>query len=317
MIVMLIRGVLALLSAATLVALAGCGSGDDGAGGEGKLEVVAAFYPLQYAVEQIGGGDVAVTGLTKPGVEPHDLELSARAVAGVAGADALVYLRGFQSAVDDAVDTQANDGVLDVSKAARLHLAAAPDEHAGESAAEHEEHADEGAGDPHFWLDPKRYADVADAIAEHLSSQDSAHAADYQARARNFTARLAALDAEFAAGLRHCQSRELVTSHAAFGYLAEAYDLHQVGITGLTPESEPSPAALARIASFVRDEGVRTIYAETLVSREVAETLARETGAKLAVLDPIEGLTDQSAGDDYFQVMRANLKTLQAGQGCR
>ena len=106
-----------------------------------------------------------------------------------------------------------------------------------------------------------------------------------------------------------------MTSHAAFGYLADAYDLHQEGITGLSPEAEPSPAALARIARFVEDEGVRTIYAETLVSRD-ADTLARETGARVAVLDPIEGLTDESAGDDYFEVMRANLSTLRAGQEC-
>jgi len=310
MIVMTLRWAVALLSCLGLVALAGCGGrADDGAAS--RRDVVAAFYPLQYAVEQIGGDHVKVTGLTKPGVEPHDIELTARAVARVATADAVVYLRGFQSAVDEAVDSQAKGRGFDVAGSARLDLAAAPDAHEGQ----HPSRA--SASDPHFWLDPQRYAAVADAIAAHLSSIDPTNAADYQTRAKAFTARLSTLDAEFAAGLKDCRSRDLVTGHAAFGYLAEAYGLHQVGISGLTPESEPSPSALARIAATVKDEGVRTIYAETLASREVAETLARETGARLAVLDPLEGLTDESAGPDYFAVMRANLQTLRPGQECR
>lgn len=309
---MTLRWAAALLSCLGLVALAGCGgSAADGAGS--RRDVVAAFYPLQYAVEQIGGDHVKVTGLTKPGVEPHDIELTARAVARVATADAVVYLRGFQNAVDEAVDSQAKGRDFDVTAPAHLDLAAVPDANEGQSPGQHPSRA----SDPHFWLDPQRYAAVADAIAAHLSSIDPANAADYQSRAKAFTARLSSLDAEFAAGLKDCRSRDLVTGHAAFGYLAEAYGLHQVGISGLTPESEPSPSALARIAATVKDEGVRTIYAETLVSREVAETLARETGARLAVLDPLEGLTDESAGHDYFAVMRANLQTLRAGQECR
>lgn len=309
---MTLRWAAALLSCLGLVALAGCGgSAADGAGS--RRDVVAAFYPLQYAVEQIGGDHVKVTGLTKPGVEPHDIELTARAVARVATADAVVYLRGFQNAVDEAVDSQAKGRGFDVTASAHLDLAAVPDAHEGQSPGQ----PPSRASDPHFWLDPQRYAAVADAIAAHLSSIDPTNAADYQSRAKAFTARLSSLDAEFAAGLKDCRSRDLVTGHAAFGYLAEAYGLHQVGISGLTPESEPSPSALARIAATVKDEGVRTIYAETLVSREVAETLARETGARLAVLDPLEGLTDESAGHDYFAVMRANLQTLRAGQECR
>ena len=309
---MTLRWAAALLSCLGLVALAGCG-GSAADEASSRRDVVAAFYPLQYAVEQIGGDHVKVTGLTKPGVEPHDIELTARAVARVATADAVVYLRGFQNAVDEAVDSQAKGRGFDVSASAHLDLAAVPDAHEGQSPGQ----PPSRASDPHFWLDPQRYAAVADAIAAHLSSIDPANAADYQSRAKAFTARVSTLDAEFAAGLKDCRSRDLVTGHAAFGYLAEAYGLHQVGISGLTPESEPSPSALARIAATVKDEGVRTIYAETLVSREVAETLARETGARLAVLDPLEGLTDESAGHDYFAVMRANLQTLRAGQECR
>lgn len=304
----------AALAVASIAGLAACGGADVAGEAGGRVEVVAAFYALEFAAERVGGDRVSVSGLTKPGVEPHDLELTARQVARVSQADVVLYLEGFQSAVDEAVASQAADAAVDVSGPARLTVPATGS-HAEESAEEHADHA-EGAPDPHFWLDPLRYADVGDALAQQLTRRDPSGAAGYRDRAKAFRQELEALDGEFKAGLTRCDSRELVTSHTAFGYLAEAYDLHQQGITGLSPESEPDPASLARIARFVEDEGVTTIYAETLVSRAVAETLARETGASLAVLDPLEGLTDESAGDDYFAVMRSNLETLRTGQGC-
>jgi zinc transport system substrate-binding protein len=277
------------------------------------VRVVAAFYPLQYAVQQIGGPQVAVVGLTKPGGEPHDVELTPRQVGRVATADLVVYEHGFQPAVDAAVSREARDHSLDVSAAARLEPLAAHgiDAHEGKDA-----HSDHGALDPHFWLDPHRYAGVGDAIGHALATRDPAHAAAYEERAARFRASLGGLDADFTAGLAHCTNHELVTSHAAFGYLAERYGLHQEGISGLDPEAEPDPATLARVVDHIRRTGATTVYAETLVSHEVAATLARETGARLAVLDPLEGITDESAGPDYFSVMRANLSTLRTGQGC-
>jgi zinc transport system substrate-binding protein len=321
MIVMTTRRLLAALTGPALAvgALAGCGSTPSPSGDE-RVQVAAAFYALEYAAHRIGGDRVEVTGLTKPGVEPHDVELSAKRVGAVALADLVVHFRGFQPAVDEAVDHQAEGAVLDVRDAARP-LSGEPHDHEGETAQEHQAHADEPHADetvdPHFWLDPHRYADVARAMSAELQRVDPAHAAGYRARTEAFTADLDALDHALEEGLAGCRSRELVTSHAAFGYLAQAYDLHQEGITGLSPEAEPSPAALARVAHFVRDKGVRTIYAETMVSRDVADTLARETGAQVQVLDPIEGLTEESAGDDYLEVMRANLATLRDGQDCR
>ena len=312
----LLAGAATALSLATVTACGSAAEPGSGPGAEETLTVAAGFYPLQYAVEQIGGERVEVVGLTKPGVEPHDLELTPRQVADLGGSDLVVYLKGFQPALDEAVTAQAGDAALDVSGPARLTLAAPEEEHEGESAEEHSEHAEAGATDPHFWLDPKRYADVGDAIAAELGRRDPDDAGAYTAAAAEFRTRLESLDAQFRTALASCTSKELVTSHAAFGYLAAAYGLHQESITGLTPESEPSPAALARIAAFVKEHQVSTIYAETLVSQDVARTLSRETGATLAVLDPIEGLTDSSAGKDYVEVMRSNLKVLRAGQGC-
>jgi zinc transport system substrate-binding protein len=258
----------------------------------------------------VGGDHVRVASLTRPGTEPHDLELTAQDVAAVddAARDGLVvYLEGFQPAVDDAVATAGrSQRVLDVTDAAGLDLTTPADG------------AEPGAStDPHFWLDPLRLAAVTDAVADRLAEVDPAHAADYRRNAAALDADLHRLDERYRTGLQDCASRELVTSHAAFGYLAERYGLHQRGIVGLNPDAEPNPAQLADVAAFVRDHGVSTIFFETLASPDVAETVARETGARTAVLDPIEGLTAESAGDSYLSVMNSNLTALREGLGCR
>ena len=310
----LVAGLLCTALLGACGAAQGEGRGD--AGDAATLKVGAAFYPLEYLVAQVGGEHVQVQALTKPGAEPHDVELSPRQVGGVAQSDLVVYERGFQPAVDSAVDGEAADHSLDVSRSARLDLVAVEEDHGGGTREEHADHARAGTADPHFWLDPVRYADVGDAVAAALTARDQAHAAAYQQNAKAFRARMVALDEEFRAGLASCRVTDLVTSHAAFGYLAEAYGLRQESISGLTPESEPSPGTLAAVSRHVRATGATTIYAETLVSQDVAQTLSRESGARLAVLDPIEGITTASKGKDYPSVMRANLATLRAGQEC-
>jgi len=280
-----------LLAACAALLLAGCASA--GAANDGRMPVSAAFYPLQFVAERVGGEHVRVTGLTKPGVEPHDLELTPRAVGSLAKARAVVYLAGFQAAVDSAVRTQAADAGVDITAAARL----------------------EGK-DPHFWLDPTRLADVATAVGEDFARRDPANAADYRANAAALDAELAVLDTEFRTGLARCRTRELVTGHAAFGYLAQRYGLHQEGVAGMSPDIEPDAATLRDLSAHVRDAGVSTVYSESLVSPALAQTVAREAGAQVAVLDPLEGITDLSKGRDYLEVMRANLRTLRAGQVC-
>jgi zinc transport system substrate-binding protein len=297
----------ALLLAAT--GAAGC-SGRDGAGAEGRLAVVAAFYPLQFVAERVGGDRVAVSALTPPGAEPHDLELTPKQRTGLHDADLVVYLAGFQPSVDEAVADTESGRAFDV--AAVEPLRDAPP--GAEEDAGGEEHANEGK-DPHVWLDPVRLAAIADGLAGRLADADAAHRDEYRSRAAALRTDLEALDREFAAGLENCQRREIVTSHAAFGYLANRYRLEQIPITGLDPESEPTPQHVAEIAALARQRGVTTIFFETLVSPKVAETVATEIGAKAEVLDPIEGLQSGS-GDTYLTVMRANLARLRAALGC-
>ena len=306
------RRLLATTATALLaVASASCGEKASGFGADGRLDVVTAFYPLQFLSERIGADAVAVTQLTKPGAEPHDVELNPRQVAGISDAGLVVYLKGFQPAVDEAVEQEAADRALDVGATVQLLAAAEEDDH--EHVPGEPEHP-EGATDPHVWLDPVRFATIADKLAERLGQADPARAASYTERARILHGELTALDTEYATALRTCARRELVTSHTAFRYLADRYRLTEVGITGISPESEPSPQRLAHVAAEARATGTTTIFFETLVSPKVADTIAREVGARTAVLDPLEGLTEP--GRDYFSVMRGNLTALTTALGC-
>ena len=307
-----------LLAALFAVAVtAGCGSTTDAGAAGDKPDVVTAFYPLQFLSGRIGGDAVTVSNLTKPGAEPHDLELTARQVGEISEAALVVHLTGFQPAVDQAVAQQAKDRAFDAGTA--VELLPAEGEHTHEEEPGHAEeepgHAEEEGGrDPHVWLDPVRFATVADKLGERLAAAVPDQASAIRSRTAEVRAELEKLDAEYAAGLKTCARRDIVTSHTSFQYLAERYDLHQVGIAGISPEAEPSPQRLADVAREAKETGATTIFFETLVSPRVAETIAREVGAKTAVLDPLEGLTEPDA--DYFSVMRANLATLRTALGC-
>jgi zinc transport system substrate-binding protein len=283
------------------LALSACGSAGVAANGRvgGRLAIVASFYPLQFATQQVGGDFVAVTSLTRPGAEPHDIELTPRGVATVSRASLVVYEKGLQGAVDQAVESEGGNRGLVVAQAAHLDLRLAS-----------------GTTDPHFWLDPQRYSEVATVIAERLARIDPAHRVDYEKNAKVFEDKLTALSGEFTSGLASCQRKDIVTSHAAFAYLAKRFGMRQIAINGISPDQEPKAGALAAVSTYAKAHGVTTIYAETLASPAIAQTVAKETGARMSTLDPLEGLTERSSGKDYFEVMRANLTALRAGQGC-
>ena len=271
------------------------------------LKVVTAFYPLTYLAEQVGGDQITVTNLTPPGGEPHDLELTPQQVAAIGEADLVLYIEGFQPAVDEAVAQQASSTALSMS--ANLTLLEG-EEHEGE---EHE--GAHGATDPHVWLNPLNMEAMGTTVADRLSSIRADKQAVFSANAQALASTMSELDAAWAAGTEKCTSRDLVTSHEAFGYLAKRYGFTQVGISGLSPDSEPSPAKIVEIADFVRANNVKTIYYETLVDPKIAETVASETGASTAVLDPLEGLAPGSTGN-YVTVMESNLASVKAGNGC-
>ncbi|MGW4687122.1 metal ABC transporter substrate-binding protein [Streptomyces sp. NPDC004244] len=310
-------------------ALTGCsGAAASGTGKDGRLAVTASFYPMQFLAEQIGGDHVAVVSLTKPGVEPHDLEITPKQTGRLGQSDVVVYLKGLQPAVDEAVAQSGVKAVVDAAALTELeahgpsgHGHAHGDAHAHEGEEGHAEghahgHGESGA-DPHLWLDPAKYAEVAKGVGAALEKADPDHAADYRKNTDELVGKLTALDAEFKNGLQNTASRTFITTHAAFGYLAERYGLDQEGISGVDPESEPSPARMKELQELAKKENVSTVFFETLASDKTAKSLATDTGLKTDVLDPLEGITDQSQGADYFEVMRSNLKNLQKALGSK
>lgn len=317
------------LGATALTACSGsANAGGSGSGGakDGKLDVMASFYPMQFLAEQIGKDHVKVDTLTKPGVEPHDLEITPKQTAQLGEADVVLYLKTLQPAVDKAVAQSGVKNVVDAGTLTKLevHGTSGHDHgHEGEAAHEGEGEAgdDHGHGeageDPHIWLDPAKYAEVAQGVGKALEKADPDHAADYKKNTDDLVAKLTALDTEFKDGLKNTASKTFITTHSAFGYLAERYGLDQEGISGVDPESEPSPARMKELQTVAKQENVSTVFFETLASDKTAKSLATDTGLKTDVLDPLEGITDKSQGADYFEVMRSNLKNLQKALGAK
>jgi zinc transport system substrate-binding protein len=284
-----VRAVIVLTLVSGLLFGAGCGSDESGL----ARRVVAAFYPIAYAAERVAP-DANVENLTPAGAEPHDLELSARDVERVQEADAVLYFgEGFMPALEKAVE--GNEHAVDLLAGQRLVKGA---------------EGEETALDPHVWLAPLRYAAIVRRIADTLGQPASAG---------ELVAELKRLDEQFRSGLARCKRHQIVTSHAAFGYLAHAYGLKQIPLTGLSPEAEPSAKAIERLVRQVEQGGATTVFFETLVSPKLAQTVAREAGAQTAVLDPIEGLTEDEIknGADYFSVMRENLAALRKALDCK
>ncbi len=258
--------------------------------GESRTTVVASFYPLAWAARQAGGDGLEVTDLTPSGAEPHDLELSPGDREALDEADLVIVLGGeFQPAIERAAEQR--DGptlvVLDeLSRSVRRRA----------------------ARDPHVWLDPVVMSDVAELIGTRLDGSTAGVAA-----------KLDALHGEMESGLASCERDVIVTAHEAFAWLARRYGLRQEGIAGIDPETEPNPNRIAELADLVEREGVTTIFTEDLVSPKVARTLAREAGVgRVRVLSPLESLTGEQRkrGDDYVDVMRANLEELRRALDC-
>ncbi|MET9585191.1 metal ABC transporter substrate-binding protein [Streptomyces sp. NPDC006539] len=298
-----------------LTTLSACSTSDAAESKNGdKLDVVASFYPMQFLAEEIGGNHVSVTTLTKPGVEPHDLELSPRQIGGLGDADYILYLKGIQPAVDDAISQSGVRNSVDAAKLTTL------EDHGTETGGDEHGHAHEGEGagaDPHIWLDPVKYAEVAEGVGKSLEKADPNHAADYRTNTDALVKKLDALNTSYQAGLRTTTTKTFITTHSAFGYLAERYGLVQEGIAGIDPEAEPSPARIKDIHTVAEKSKATTVFFETLASDKTAKTVARDTGLKTDVLDPLEGITAKSKGDNYIEVMQSNLAALQKALGAK
>lgn len=272
-----------------------------------KLHVAASFYPLYFFSSQIGGERARVINITPAGAEPHDYEPTAQDIAQIERSKLLILNGGGFEAWGDSIKQNLNAGntlILTVGEGL-THLQAKEER--------------ESTTDPHIWLSPPLAEEIVDRITQGFLKVDPVNRDYYRSNAASLKSDLAELDKEFRVGLRRCSEKNIVTSHAAFGYLASDYGLHQVPIAGLSPDAEPSPRQLADIIKFARRNKIQYIFFESLVSPKLSETIAREVGAKTLVLNPIEGLSDKevSQGKTYFSEMRNNLANLRTALQCK
>jgi zinc transport system substrate-binding protein len=271
-----------------------------------KLRVTASFYPLYYFATQIAGDKAEVVNITPAGAEPHDYELTAQDIARIESSDLLILNGGNLEAWGDKIkDELAGQHTIIVI--------------VGKDLIDKQLQKGKTIQDPHIWLSPPLAKQEVQKIAQGFIQSDPANASFYQSNAQFLENKLDALDKEYREGLRSCVSHDIVTSHAAFGYLADRYHLNQIAIAGVSPDEEPSTKKLAEVSDLVKAKGIKAIFFESLISPKLSETIANETGAKTLVLDPIEGISnnDLKAGKNYFTQMEANLHNLRIALQCQ
>jgi zinc transport system substrate-binding protein len=286
---MVLRARAAWVAGIVLAALAVPGGA---AAAASPTSVVASFYPIAWAAQQVGGDRVAVSNLTPAGAEPHDLELTPDQIDRVLDAAVVFELgHGFQPAVEQAAEQRDSPTVELLAR---------------------------GTKDPHVWLDPVRMATIVRSVQRELTKADPKGRASYARNAQRTLSELGALDTRYRDGLAHCDRSVIVTAHEAFGHLASRYGLRQEGVAGLSPDAEPDAQRIGQLSDLVKRDGITTVFTEELVSPRIADTLAREAGVKTETLNPLEGLTDRelAKGDDYLSVMDQNLTKLRAALGC-
>ena len=328
----LVSVVLTLCSALVLALLAGCSQKasaptSSDAANSSDFKVVTTIYPLQYMTERIAGDKVEVNSLIPNGVEPHGYEPSVQDIIKIKDAKLFVMNgAGMELWAEDMLESNKNKdlSVVDTSKNTQLLASVGEEEHEHEhevheheghdhdAAHEHEHHHSHGPNDPHLWLSPKRAIAQAEAIYNGLVEVDPANKESYKQNYDALKAELEELDKNYTEELSKLSNKAIVTSHTAFAYLANDYGLKQLGISGVNGDSEPSPKDMAKIVDFVKENNVKAIFTEELVSPKVAQAVSKETGANLDTLYTIEAYTEdmQKNNETYLDLLKKNLETL-------
>ncbi|WNS44319.1 metal ABC transporter solute-binding protein, Zn/Mn family [Paenibacillus sp. MMS20-IR301] len=314
------KGLLLAAAMIMLLMLTACGPKSSGSIVEDKVNVITTFYPIYEFTSEIGGEDINAINLLPVGVEPHDWTPRSQDIVNTSKAQLFLYngagLEGWVPNFLKSLDSDSKVKSVEVSHGVDLIMTDEEDghNHGGEDEHAHEDEAaaDSLHTDPHTWVSPKSALVMAKNIKESLQSVDPEHSAGYEERYQKLADRLTELDSKFTAELGKLPNKEIVVSHQAFSYLARDYGLSQHAIMGLSPDAEPRGQDLLDLAALVKEEKIRYIFFEELVSDKLAKTLAGEAGVETMVLNPVEGLTEaqEKNGDNYFTLMEKNLQNL-------
>ena len=330
--------VLGATMVATAVGIAGCGNDTKQAAPAEKMKVVTTVFPVYDVAKQLGGDKVDVSLLVPPGAEPHDWDPTSKDLKEIGTAKVFLYSGAGLEPTEKILEKDVLQKAEAVELSKALTLLPAPDEdedehdhdhdkdhdqdkdhkddkHDNDKAQKEDKHEHEhehGEYDPHVWLDPMNVAKEVDAVVEAFSKADPANAKYYAENGKAYKEKLQALHAKYEEFSKTQHDKHLVVSHMAFGYLANAYGFEQLGIMGVSPDAEPTPERMADIVAFIKEHNVKAIFSEELVSPKLANAIAAETGVKVYVLNPAEGLTEEQAQKNvtYLDIMEENLKTL-------
>lgn len=316
-------GITLLSFALLMTVVSGCSSSSNSNSGgstdKAKLSVYTSFYPMYDFAKKIGGDKIELTNLVPAGTEPHEWEPTANDITNLEKANVFIYNgAGMEHWVEKVVGSLENKELVSVEASKGLTLLAGhhdeDEERENGEVKENEDREEESATDPHVWMSIRNAKQEMKNIKDALVKADQTNAGYYEKNYITYAAEFDALDNEFKTTISGLKNKSIVVAHEAFGYICADYGLTQVGIEGLSADSEPDPARMAEIIKFAKDNKVKTIFFEELVSPKVAETVASELGAKTDMLNPLEGLTDEqlTAGEDYISIMKSNLEALKA-----
>ena len=292
--------ILSLLLLVLSVALLGCGGSDKPA--EKKtaepFRIVTSFYPMYVATINITDGvdGVEVYNMTKPQTGClHDYQLMTEDMKTLEKADAFVINgAGMEDFMDKVTEQQKKLKVIDASRGIELI------------------HDDEEGDNPHVWLSVTDAITQVRNIADQLKEADPAHAAAYEKNAAAYIEKLTSLKSEMHAALDNVPHKDIVTFHEAFPYFAKEFNLNIIGVVEREPGTEPTPTELQETIEQVNALPTKVLFTEPQYSPAAAETIARETGAKIYTLDPVvTGEATPAAKNAYIDTMKKNMKTLQ------
>lgn len=287
--------------------IAGCGSADSGNDSPSKTKIYTTIYPLQFLVEEIAGDTVDAITVYPPGVDEHSYEPTSKELTDIAEGEAFFYigagLEAFASTAAGALENQ-DVKLIEIGKSEELFLSSEHD---------HDDHGhDHGDIDPHIWLDPLRMIDIATIIKDELVAMHPEEKANYEENIIQLEAELKELDNEFQQLISSKANKNILVTHAAFGYWEERYGIEQISIHGLSTENEPSQKELIAIIETANEYDINHIIFEQNVTTRISDVIKEEIDAEVLTIHNLSVRTDEDIQEErnYFSIMRDNLEVL-------